>query len=277
MLLRSDGVALSLGALGKGAIPPLENGQTYTKVAAGMAHCVLLRSDGAAFGIGTFPCAIPALEGELSYTQIAAVGGWHAVLLRSDGAAVAVHSHVNEQGAKEGQCDVPALEDGVAYLSCDGGSDTGILLTLHIDAAEACGQVQIECTTMGGESVASVRADRSTSVHAMRQMILEQLDDQKAAILMLPDGSVLENDDILLGIILEGREVTRSAVPNAIELFRRFDSDGSGTIDVEDLRRVCLHIGVSDEDLDAVFIEYDTNGDGVLDYGEFLKWLSHSG
>ena len=72
----------------------LEAGASYTQVAAGTQHTVLLRSDGTAvaFGMDDYgECRIPVLEAGVSYTQVAA-GGYHTVLLRSDGRTVALGS-----------------------------------------------------------------------------------------------------------------------------------------------------------------------------------------
>ena len=79
--------------------------------AAGCLHTVLLRSDGTAVACGDDGggrCRIPALEGEVTYTQVAA-GVYHTVLLRSDGTAVAC----GYDG--DGRCRIPALEDAVTY------------------------------------------------------------------------------------------------------------------------------------------------------------------
>ena len=73
---------------------------------AGGGHTVLLRSNGTAVACGGNlwgQCDLPALEGDLTYTQ-AAAGDHHTVLLRSDGTAVACGDN------QFGQCDLPALE-----------------------------------------------------------------------------------------------------------------------------------------------------------------------
>merc|ERR1740121_495456 len=86
---------------------------TYTQVAAGDNHTVLLRSDGTAEACGRNgdgQCDLPALVGDLTYTQVAA-GSDHTVLLRSDGTAVACGC--NDQG----QCDLPAQSAGLTYAA----------------------------------------------------------------------------------------------------------------------------------------------------------------
>ena len=63
-------------------IPALDGQLTYTQVAAGHHHTVLLRSDGSALACGANQfgqCNIPARDGQLIFTQ-AAAGTQHTVL-----------------------------------------------------------------------------------------------------------------------------------------------------------------------------------------------------
>lgn len=58
------------------------------------------------------------------------------------------------------------------------------------------------------------------------------------------------------------------------KLFKEWDSDGSGTIEREELSAVMKKLcGLSDEDIDTLIDEADQNKDGVIDYNEFLDWL----
>ncbi|CAK0907181.1 unnamed protein product, partial [Prorocentrum cordatum] len=93
-------------------------------VAAGGRHTVLLRSDGTAVACGyndEGQCDIPALVGDVTYTQVAA-GGRHTVLLRSDGTAMACGYN------DEGQCDIPALVRDVTYSQVAAGAGHTVLL-----------------------------------------------------------------------------------------------------------------------------------------------------
>ncbi|CAK0816528.1 unnamed protein product, partial [Prorocentrum cordatum] len=106
------------------AVPALDGGLSYTQVAAGGAHTVLLRSDGTAVAFGSNDrgqCAVPALDGGLSYTQVAA-GGAHTVLIRSDGTAVAFGWNLY------GRCAVPALDGGLSYTQVAAGGEHTVLL-----------------------------------------------------------------------------------------------------------------------------------------------------
>ncbi|CAK0799045.1 unnamed protein product [Prorocentrum cordatum] len=103
---------------------PLPAGLTYTQVAAGERHTVLLRSDGTAVACGgnhVGQCDLPALPAGLTYMQVAA-GQWHTVLLRSDGTAVACG------GNHVGQCDLQALPAGLTYTQVAAGERHTVLL-----------------------------------------------------------------------------------------------------------------------------------------------------
>ncbi|PBP19189.1 calmodulin [Diplocarpon rosae] len=57
--------------------------------------------------------------------------------------------------------------------------------------------------------------------------------------------------------------------------FNVFDKDGSGTISVEELGALMKTFGenLSDEDLKTMIQEVDKNGDGSIDYEEFLNFF----
>ena len=120
----NNAAALGLGASGQTTIPALPAGVTYTKVAAGYYHTVLLRSDGQAVAVGgnnRGQTSIPALAAGVTYTDIAA-GLEHTVLLRSDGQAVAVGNN------DSGQTSIPTPEGGVTYTQVAAGGNHTVLL-----------------------------------------------------------------------------------------------------------------------------------------------------
>lgn len=60
-------------------------------------------------------------------------------------------------------------------------------------------------------------------------------------------------------------------------LFNAFDDDGNGLLDKEEVLNVCKLWGgteVAPEELDKEWSTIDTNGDGVIDFEEFKKFLS---
>ncbi|KAG0646486.1 Calmodulin [Hyphodiscus hymeniophilus] len=57
--------------------------------------------------------------------------------------------------------------------------------------------------------------------------------------------------------------------------FKVFDHDGSGTISLDELRRVMTSFGelLSEDELDSMIKEVDKNGDGSIDYEEFVQFM----
>ena len=71
-------------------------------------------------------------------------------------------------------------------------------------------------------------------------------------------------------------EVDKAAIRRAFQLF---DTDGDGALSVEEMQAVLKRPGggglLSDEDVQNVINDFDQNGDGVLQYEEFVQlWLS---
>jgi len=58
--------------------------------------------------------------------------------------------------------------------------------------------------------------------------------------------------------------------------FKVFDKDGNGFISAAELRQTLTAIGVkfSDEEIDHMISEIDKNGDGQIDYGEFVAMMN---
>merc|ERR1719193_1578463 len=61
-------------------------------------------------------------------------------------------------------------------------------------------------------------------------------------------------------------------------IFRVFDRNKTGFIDVDELRAVMKDLGecVSEDDLDAMMKEADVAGNGVISYDEFLLMFKNS-
>ncbi|KAG9245407.1 calmodulin-like protein [Calycina marina] len=57
--------------------------------------------------------------------------------------------------------------------------------------------------------------------------------------------------------------------------FAVFDHDGSGSISLDELRRVMKSFGeiLTDDELDTMIKEVDKDGDGMIDYQEFMHFM----
>mmetsp|Transcript_20208 Transcript_20208/g.47142 ORF Transcript_20208/g.47142 Transcript_20208/m.47142 type:complete len:483 (+) Transcript_20208:117-1565(+) len=65
------------------------------------------------------------------------------------------------------------------------------------------------------------------------------------------------------------------------ECFRKFDADENGFISKNELRQLlgmlCKSSELTDEDVDQCLHEADTNGNGAIEYSEFIDWLMRPG
>ena len=57
--------------------------------------------------------------------------------------------------------------------------------------------------------------------------------------------------------------------------FKKFDKDGSGEIDREELGELSAELGhtLTAEQINDALIDLDINGDGVIDLEEFKRWF----
>lgn len=63
-----------------------------------------------------------------------------------------------------------------------------------------------------------------------------------------------------------------------IEAFKVFDKDGNGFITSQELRHVMTNLGekITQEEADGMIKEADLDGDGRIDYEEFVKMMMES-
>jgi len=71
------------------------------------------------------------------------------------------------------------------------------------------------------------------------------------------------------------RTVLKRGMPRVIDLFRRFDVDGSGKIDSDEFRKAmqALELAWPVEDMDLLFRSVDRDGSGSIEYKELNKLL----
>merc|ERR1711948_74961 len=64
-------------------------------------------------------------------------------------------------------------------------------------------------------------------------------------------------------------------VEEIIEAFKVFDRDGNGFIRAAELRHVMTNLGekLTDEEVDEMIREADVDGDGQINYEEFVKMM----
>jgi len=60
-----------------------------------------------------------------------------------------------------------------------------------------------------------------------------------------------------------------------LEAFKVFDKDGNGVLSPEELRKIISNLGekLSDDEVDAIIREADTDGDGCINCDEFVKMM----
>ncbi|KRX04093.1 hypothetical protein PPERSA_08308 [Pseudocohnilembus persalinus] len=63
------------------------------------------------------------------------------------------------------------------------------------------------------------------------------------------------------------------------EVFNKFDKDGNGTIDFEEIGALSKELGaeINEEEIIKIFQELDDNNDGKIDFYEFWNWWSYYG
>jgi len=58
--------------------------------------------------------------------------------------------------------------------------------------------------------------------------------------------------------------------------FKAFDHDGDGHVSLEDLKSLLQARGSANEDVEKMMRDADTNGDGVIDFNEFMSMMTAS-
>ena len=61
-----------------------------------------------------------------------------------------------------------------------------------------------------------------------------------------------------------------------LDVFKSFDKDGNGYVSASELRSIMMSLGeiLTDVEVDEMIREADTNGDGQIDYDEFIQMMS---
>lgn len=70
-------------------------------------------------------------------------------------------------------------------------------------------------------------------------------------------------------------ERDENAEEEMLEAFKVFDSDGNGNISADELRQIMANLGekLTDEEVDEMVKEADIDGDGEINYEEFVRMM----
>ena len=76
-------------------------------------------------------------------------------------------------------------------------------------------------------------------------------------------------------IIMQKRSKETDPEEEIIAAFRVFDKEGNGTLSTKELRHVMTTIGdkLTDEEVDQMIEEADIDGDGTINYEEFVRMM----
>jgi Ca2+-binding EF-hand superfamily protein len=93
----------------------------------------------------------------------------------------------------------------------------------------------------------------------------------------------IEEEEVHASIdaVPEDEEVTVNFTPEELAAFSDsfflFDADGSGAIDIHEIGNVMRSVGyvVTEKSVQEMMVKYDTNGDGEIDFEEFVIMMSH--
>jgi Ca2+-binding EF-hand superfamily protein len=117
-------------------------------------------------------------------------------------------------------------------------------------------------------------------LHELQQVMRKLGQNPSEAELIEMINSVDDNGDNEIDfeeflILMKSRVGERDPEKELRDAFAVFDTDGSGSIDRKELKRLMKKLGqaLSEAELDAMMEEVDTNGDGVISFEEFKAMM----
>eukprot|EP01043_Picozoa_sp_COSAG02_P006050 COSAG02_NODE_168_length_31711_cov_68.337973_33_plen_339_part_00 len=82
---------------------------------------------------------------------------------------------------------------------------------------------------------------------------------------VLPESVVQKIDEL-------PEEKTRNRILSIRQKFKLIDTDGNGTLDIEEFYELCANLNMSKEQLHSDFVRLDVDKSGSIDFEEFLSW-----
>jgi Ca2+-binding EF-hand superfamily protein len=120
----------------------------------------------------------------------------------------------------------------------------------------------------------------SIELHELQQVMRKLGQNPSEAELIEMINSVDDNGDNEIDfeeflILMKSRIGERDPEKELRDAFAVFDTDGSGSIDRKELKRLMKKLGqaLSEAELDAMMEEVDTNGDGEISFEEFKAMM----
>ncbi|XP_069110927.1 calmodulin-like [Argopecten irradians] len=91
----------------------------------------------------------------------------------------------------------------------------------------------------------------------------------------LDGNGTIEFAEFLSMMVKKNKQCTEDQTQELQEAFRIFDVDGDGMITADELRHVMLNLGekLTNDQVDDMIKEADIDGDGKINYEEFVKMM----
>merc|ERR1712137_900307 len=93
----------------------------------------------------------------------------------------------------------------------------------------------------------------------------------------LKKGSAMAPKKAVAAAPAGGKKLTDEQVQQIAQSFQLFDTDGSGTIETQELKIAMRALGFEpkQEEIDKMVRDVDDDGSGSVDYPEFLEMMAH--
>ncbi|EJW82212.1 calmodulin [Wuchereria bancrofti] len=124
----------------------------------------------------------------------------------------------------------------------------------------------------------------------IKQLTTEEIDEFREAFMMFDkDGNgTISTKELGIAMRSLGQNPTEQEIMEMInevdiddsemirEAFRVFDKDGNGVITAQEFRYFMVHMGMqfSEDEVDEMIREVDVDGDGDIDYEEFVRMMT---